>query len=150
MTIVSLSDGNCTEDLDNILLAGSNLQKKRILCTHRLFPVPFRSSIALEKTTLTSSFGALIPPSDVFMNYVLELEAIFMMEFERNISKTNIGKYILSKLPTFSSFQCSSFPSQYLLKLFLRMQIHYALKFGNRELYSAKKKDRKYLKVCHL
>ena len=95
-------------------------------------------------------FGGLIPPSDVFVNYVLELKAIFMMEFERNVSKTDIGKYLLSKLPTFSSLKCLCFLSWYLLKLLFRMQIYYALKFGSRELYSLKKKDRKYHKVCHL
>ena len=95
-------------------------------------------------------FGGLINPSDKFVNYITGLEATFVIEFENNVSKLQIGKYLLSKLPKYSLSECAHFPSAYLLKLFVRMRIHYALKFGNRQLRSAKKKNRKYLKVTHL
>ena len=95
-------------------------------------------------------FGGLITPSDKFVNYITGLEATFVIEFENNLSKLQIGKYRLSKLPKYSLLECAHFPSAYLLKLFVRMRIHNALKFGNRQLRSAKKKNRKYLKVTHL
>ncbi len=95
-------------------------------------------------------FGGLITPSDKFVSYVTSLEATFVVEFEKNVSKLQIGKYLLSTLTPISSLKCVHFPSLYLLKLFIRMRIHYALKFGNRELRTAKKKNRKYFKVTHL
>ena len=95
-------------------------------------------------------FGGLITPSNKFVNYITFLEATFVIEFENNVSKLQIGKYLLSKLPKYSLSEWSHFPSAYLLKLFVRMRIHYALKFGNTQIRSAKKKNRKYLKVTHL
>jgi hypothetical protein len=56
-------------------------------------------------------FGGLISPSDTFLDHVLGLEAKFVMELENNVSKLEIGKYLLSKLPTFSLLGCPSFPS---------------------------------------
>ena len=95
-------------------------------------------------------FGERISPSNVFTDYVLDLEAKFVLAFENNVSKLGIGNYLLTNLPKFTLLGCPSFPNLYLLRLFVRMRIHYALKFGNRELYSAKRKNRKYLKVSHL
>ena len=73
-----------------------------------------------------------------------------MEQFENNISKPDTGKYLLSKLPLFTAVKCKCFPNTYVLRLFIRMRIHYALKFGNWEPCSTKKNNRKFLKVSHL
>ena len=86
------------------------------------------------------TFGGLITPSDKFVDYITGLEATFVPEFENNVSKLQIQKYLLSKLPMYSLLECAHFPSAYLLKIFVRMRIHYALKFGSRQLGSEKKK----------
>ena len=182
-----LSSGNCTEDLDAILLAGSNFQKaskpperdvtegpaaapmevdvtdyksclegniigmnavtyvtgyllKKCflkhscdICQNALTKQELNSSTQLlclfkaYEETKEKPFGGLISPSDAFLDHVLGLEAKFVIEFENNVSKLEIGKYLLSKLPTFSLLGCPSFPSLYLLRLFVRMRIHYAL-----------------------
>jgi hypothetical protein len=95
-------------------------------------------------------FGGLLNPTKTFVDYVASTEAKFIDAFTSNVDKLEVGNYLLSILPKFTIAQCAHFPSTYLLKLFVRMCIHYALKFGNRELRSAKKKNRKYLKVSHL
>ncbi len=63
-----------------------------------------------------------------------------------------IGKYLVANLLKFHLQKCTEFPSDYLLKLFVKMRIHYILKLGNRELSkpTGNKKNRKYFKVTHL
>jgi hypothetical protein len=41
-------------------------------------------------------FGGLIMPSDKFVSYITDLEATFVVEFENNVSRLQIGKYLLS------------------------------------------------------
>ena len=60
------------------------------------------------------------------------------------------GAYKLEKLDKFSEPHCSGFPKIYVLKLFVRMRIYYALKFGNRELSTVSKKNKKYFTIQHL
>ena len=127
----------CTKELVN----------KQVTNSAQLFCF-FKGYDELEKNP-SGQTGGLITPSDNFVSYITGLEATFVVEFENNVSKQEIGKYLLSKLPKFSLLECPHFPSVFLLRLFIRMRIHYALKFGNRVLRSAKKKNRKYLKVAH-
>ena len=75
------------------------------------------------------------------MSYITGLEATFVMEFEKNVSKLQMGKNLLSlKLPKYSHLECPHFPSAFFLRLFVRMCVHYALKLGNRVRRSAKKR----------
>ena len=55
----------------------------------------------------------LITPSDKFVSYITGLEATFVMEFEKNVSKLQMGKYLLSKLPKYSHLECPHFPSAF-------------------------------------
>ena len=56
----------------------------------------------------------LITPSDKFVSYITGLEATFVMEFEKNVSKQQMGKYLLSlKLPKYSHLECPHFPSAF-------------------------------------
>lgn len=125
------------------------------ICTQKLVNKQLTNSAQLlclfkgYEESKEKPFGGLITPSDKFVSYITGLEATFVVEFENNVSRLPIGKY-LSKLSKYSLLECVHFPSVYLLRLFVRMRIHYALKFGNRVLRFAKKKNRKYLKVTHL
>jgi hypothetical protein len=100
-----------------------------------------------------SQFGGLHVPSASFLEYVIQLEAIFFKNFSIYTKSSSVGGDILKLLKREPvPFQyCEEFPLEYLQKLFLRMRIYYSLKFANRDLRTTKnKKDRKYLKVSHL
>ena len=55
----------------------------------------------------------LITPWDNFLSYITGLEATFVVEFEKNVSKLQMGKYLLSKLPKYSHLECPHFPSAF-------------------------------------
>ena len=95
-------------------------------------------------------------PSASFLEYVVQLEAIFFKNFSI-YTKSSVGGDILKLLKREPvSFQyCEEFLLEYVLeniwKLFLRMRIYYSLKFANRDFRTTKKKKgRKYLNVLHL
>ena len=163
---ISLSTGNCTADFDSIL-AGMNaltyvadyLLKKSLLkhscemCRKELVNNQLTDSSQLlcmfkayDETT-EKPFGRLLSPKKHFMKYIAGVKAKFVEQFESNL---DVKKYLLSKLSQFTAVQCECFPSTSLLKLFIRIRIHYALKFGNKELCSTKEKNMKFLKVSHL
>lgn len=99
------------------------------------------------------SFGGLLAPTAPYLQYIKQLEDMFVKDFSMYTKSDGIGKSILTKLQCVPvSFQhCPEFPFQYLLKLFLRMRIYYSLKFANRDFSSCKKKkSKKYIKVTHL
>ena len=98
----------------------------------------------------TGPFGGLLAPSSSFINYVVSLEDIFVELLPSVVFKVGVGKLLLTQLPQFSLPECSEFPSLFLLKLFIRMRLYYALKFRNRQLVSGNKKCKKYFKVSHL
>ena len=90
-------------------------------------------------------------PKDSFVKHILQMEDVFVNIFNNNIEKANISQYLCSSMPKLVSMvKCQYFPHRYLIELFIRMRLHYALKFGNQELVSKKKKNRKYIKVQHL
>ena len=98
------------------------------------------------------TFGALHAPTIPCLEYVTQLEDLFISSFSVYTKSSCIGKTILAKLKSSPvAFKtCPDFPLDYLLKLFLRMRIYYSLKFANRDFISTKKKDRKYIKITHL
>jgi len=100
-----------------------------------------------------STFGKLTVPADDLIKYITGIDAKLVETFEGIMTINGIGKYLVSNLPKFYLQECSHFPSEYLLKLFVKMRIHYILKFGNRQLLIPQKngkKNRKYFKVTHL
>ena len=101
--------------------------------------------------TTISSFGSLKVPQTNFVRYVSRIDTKFVEEFNNGVQKSRIGHHLVSSLPKFSDLAlCQHFPQRYLLELFVKMRLHYALKFGNRELLSKRKKSRKYIKIQHL
>lgn len=124
-------------------------------CTEHLFNLELDSSSKLfcyfkAYESETKLFGGLLVPEDVFVKYITLRECKFVIELPNVLKKFGIGKYLMGKLTQFSVPQCSGFPSDYVLKLFIRMRLYYALKFANREFYSAGRKNRKYFKIKHL
>ena len=91
----------------------------------------------------------LITPSDKFLSYITGLEATFVMEFEKYVSKLQMGKYLLSKLPKYSHLECPHFPSAF-FTTFLQNVCTLRSEVWNQSTAICKKKDRKYLKVTHL
>ena len=98
------------------------------------------------------NFGGLLIPSSPFLQYVEQLEDTFITSFSIYTKCDGVGKNILVKLQQIAIpfCCCDDFPKEFLQKLFLRLRIYYSLKFANRKFSSAKKKDRKYIKVTHL
>ena len=100
----------------------------------------------------TGPFGGLLAPASNFQDYIVTLEDMFVESLPSVVFKVGVGKSLLSQLPQFSLPECSEFPSLFLLKLFIRTRVYYALKFRNRQLVSpgGNKKCKKYFKVSHL
>ena len=98
------------------------------------------------------NFGGLLIPSSSFLQYVEQLEDTFITRFSIYTKCDRVGKNIFAKLQQIPiPFCCwDDFPKEFLEKLFLRLRIYYSLKFANRKFASARKKDRKYIKVAHL
>ena len=98
--------------------------------------------------------GGLLAPTASYLQYVIQLEDLFVKDFSMYTKSVGVGKSILTKLQDVpvSFHHCPEFPFQYLLKLFLRMRIYYSIKFANRNLSckNKNKKSKKYIKITHL
>lgn len=96
--------------------------------------------------------GGLTVPQDMFVQHVTQMEDIFINEFNKSIHRKNIGSYLCAQMPALPKtyLKCQNFPVTYMIKLFVKMRLHYALKFGNQELTAKNRKSRKYIKVQHL
>ena len=97
-------------------------------------------------------FGSLIVPSTSFVQYITNIEQELIVTFSNSMTMSGVGKHIVDILPEFTGSNCAGFPSNYLLRLFVRMRIYYVVKYKNRELAQKKgdKKNRKYFKIAHL
>ena len=97
-----------------------------------------------------SSAGGLTIPKETFVKHVSSMENTFLNVLNSCIERKNTGSYLCSQMPKLhGNVQCPNFPVIYLPRLFVKMRLHYTLKFGNQELCSKKKKSRKYMKVQH-
>ena len=114
-------------------------------------PTPKTLSISETLSKEDNPEGGLHVPSQSFLDYITSLEDSFVKNFSVYTNSKAVGGQLLRSLETITiTFKhCSSFPIQYMLKHFLRMHIHYAIKFANRSFESSKK-SRKYSKVTHL
>lgn len=81
-------------------------------------------------------------PSQVLYEYVEKLDVVFTDHFARSIEERP-GSKIFSLLKVIplpkSSCQCSCFPFDYLLKVFVRLRIFMTLKLNNRNFKAGKK-----------
>lgn len=100
-----------------------------------------------------SDFGGLTVPHDEFIQYVTKIESKVVDELNSCIQRPKLAEHIIAKLPMLCVSECSYFPSMYLIELFVKMRLHYILKFNNQELSArktGKRKNRKYIKIQHL
>ena len=93
-------------------------------------------------------FGGLLALAAPYLQYIKNLEDLFVKDFTMFTKHNAIGETILSKLQDVPVpfTHCTEFPLQYLLKLFLRMRIYYTIKFANRE-FSARKRNKEKSKL---
>jgi hypothetical protein len=98
----------------------------------------------------TKTFGGLTVPNDKFIAYVAQIEDKIIQFFPEVMRCKGVAKDLIGKLPLYQVEECGQFPSEYTLKLYIRLRIYYIIKFGNRNISSGKRKNRKYFKVQHL
>ena len=102
---------------------------------------------------MNSSTGGLTVSDNSLINHFNTIEQTFVDKFPNMISKPGIRKHFVSILRKFSLQEYPQFPSEFMLKLFVRTCIFYVLRFGNRELTRSKnrgKNKKYYYKVFHL
>jgi hypothetical protein len=68
-------------------------------------------------------FGGITVPDEGLIQYILKAEKIFIEAFPTLISNPGVAEQLVSMIP--------QFPSQFLVELYVRMRLHYILKFGN-------------------
>jgi len=82
-----------------------------------------------------SLFGSLRMPNDEFFIFICKLEIIFQENFSDFALKDKILNSFTELFKTESlNHPCENFPIIYLLKLFTRMSIYYAIKTINQNL----------------
>lgn len=84
-------------------------------------------------------FGNLKTAPDDFVGYILELEKLFVDNFNDLLNLPNIGANLKFKFEQVAfSHPCSKFPINYLLSLYTRLRIYYTIKYANRDIKSKK------------
>ena len=135
-----LNEHNC-EICNGSLVANQFDDNRKLFCLFKAYD------------TEKSEFGGLHALSIPFLDYVTQMQNVFIANFSVFCKSSSVGKHILAKLNDVSTKSvpaCDDFPLDYLRKLFLRMRIYYCLKFANHDFASCKRKNRKYIKVSHL
>jgi len=91
---------------------------------------------------------ALFVPSINFTMYISRCENLFAAYFKDNRHLPGIGDQILEILQEVDKpVHCQQFPQMYLLKLFIRVRIHYVLRFENRSNCQRKSFQKKLAKL---
>ena len=101
--------------------------------------------------------AGLVTPSECTVAFLNQCEATFMSCFDDVMYMGNVGQRIsriveaktVTKLPVGSN---CDFVVRLMIRGYVRMRIHYAVKYLNRELSNRprQKRSRKYLKLSHL
>ena len=107
-----------------------------------------RTLLSFKAYDSDASYGGLIAPCNVMLQYTIQLEETFVKHF-RNLQKvTCVGHDLLQLLESIQLNQpCNSFNKKHLLMLFTGLRIYYCLKFANRELRLPGRKNKKYFKL---
>ena len=106
----------------------------------------------------TSDFGGLTTPSDSFLNYLELCENVFANNFLNLMHKDNILDEMCTQISSmvdkvwFTENNCCGNNLNLIVRQYVRMRIHYSVKFFNDTLSKlpSKKRSRKVLKVSHL
>lgn len=91
-------------------------------------------------STDKSSFGGLTVPSRDIVDHVIEMENIFIENFDKIGSEKGIGQYLKTKYSKILfSHPCQKFPFDYYISLYTRVRIYFTLKFMNQDMKIVRK-----------
>lgn len=135
------TDGNALVYVTGYLLKKSLLQHSCDVC------LEFNERNTLEKqatlfakakaysNTEELPFGGLTVPSLNIVEYIIQLENIFIDNFNKFACYNSVGTRLkdLFKNVTFTH-PCKNFPINYFLSLYSRLRIYYTIKFANRNI----------------
>lgn len=91
------------------------------------------------KAYSSSTSGGLTIPFRNIVEYVIELENIYVSKFGECASQENVGKtlkYYFSNIKFLHP--CENFPLEFFLNLYTRVRIYFTLKFANLEIKTSK------------
>ena len=113
------------------------------------------SEYELLRSKTYKDMGALIYPTNVFSNFVQNMEDLFCALFggimyEKDVLKT-LCEHASSEIPQLikcGNVHCTIRLHEY-VKLYMTIRIHHAIKMSNIGMSSGHKRNRKMLKLCH-
>nr|CAI5848512.1 unnamed protein product [Callosobruchus analis] len=86
-------------------------------------------------TTETDIYGALKSPPELFVNFIYQLEKIFISKFENISIGEGISHQLVSRMKQVKFVHpCSEFPKSFIVKFVIQLKIFYTLKYSNRDL----------------
>ena len=101
-----------------------------------------RTLLSSKACDSEASYGGLIAPSNVMLQYTMQPEEAIVKHFSNLQKVTCVGHDLLQLLESIQLHQpCHSFNK--------KLRIYYCLKFSYRELRSSGRKNKKYFKVAH-
>lgn len=100
---------------------------------------------------VASNYGNLNVPPDSFINYINELDDVFITNFPTIAIENNVGKKMKNLIDNVPfTHPCKSFSFDFLKNLYIRLRIYHAIKKINRELLTTPRKNRKLNILSHL
>lgn len=136
---ISSTDGNALVYVTGYLLKKSLLQHSCDVCLN----YNEQHTLKNEATVFFKSkaysgfkqFGGLnTPPLDI-VEFIINLENIFVENFNNIACQNRVGKKLkdLFKNITFTH-PCKNFPCEYFVSLYIRVRIYFTIKFANRDI----------------
>lgn len=99
----------------------------------------------------SNSFGTLHVASEMFYNYIVRCEDLFLEQFAVTAHHNHLSANIVHKLKSVVlPSVCSTFPKELILTYFCKLRINYVIKFSNRDFANCQKKQRKLFKIQSL
>lgn len=152
---LSSTDGNALVYITGYLLKKCLLQHSCDTCTKYNDEKTLQKEAAVflefKAYSTSKNYGGLnLPPINI-VEYVKQLETIFVENFNKISCYENVGaklKELYDNIPF--THPCKEFPHKYFLSLYVRMRIYFTLKFANRDIknrYSLKQSIQPNIKL---
>lgn len=111
----------------------------------------FKAYTNNEVNSTDSTFGKLNVPTDQFLNYINNLDDIFINNFPLLAVEDNVGKKLKNLLDNVPlNHPCPNFDIEFLKKLYIRLRIFHTIKNLNKTMLSTTRKNRKLGILSHL
>lgn len=138
-------DGNALVYVTGYLMKKCQLQHTCDVCnefnnSNNLEEEATRFSKLKAYNTNNTPFGGLLIPQRDVVDYVTELETIFVTNFNELAGQDGVGmklKQMFQIKPLFFH-PCQNFPFNYFLSLYTRMRIYHTIKYANRDIKHCK------------